>query len=222
MISPVPSWNITRNSLLSMRRVLEGCPENFWENLTHQGKSRQRLKEIVAPKNDLGVSVKRWIEEMMKPYLDMVRYQNPHLMYCRVGALRTQPNAKSQYKNSDSQLHADYPETVKMRDPGERPVSIIMALDEPFNFLYEDKENDDDNEDVDEDDICELVVNKGHAIAFTDELFHAGGENSTNRENYRLLFSYVVSDEKDYPNNMAFTKNKANMDKLNAARKKRG
>ena len=86
--------------------------KNYWENLTHQGASRQWLKEIVEPKNDLGVSVKRRIEEMMKPYLDMVRYQNPYLMYFRVGALRTQPKAKSQYKNSGSQLHADYPETV--------------------------------------------------------------------------------------------------------------
>ena len=30
---------------------------------------------------------------------------------------------------------------------------------------------------------------------------------------YRL-FAYVVSDEKDYPNNIVFTKNKANMEKL--------
>ncbi len=108
-----------------------------------------------------------------------------------------------------------------MRDPGECPVSIIIALDKPFMFLYEDKDNNDANDDVDEDDICELVVNKGHAIAFTDDLIHAGGENSTKWENYRL-FAYVVSDEKDYSNNMVFTKNKANMEKLNAARKKGG
>jgi hypothetical protein len=221
MISPAPGWNITKKSLLIMRKVLETCPKHFWENLTHQGTSRQWLKEIVAPRNEQGESVKLQIEEMMKPYLDMVKYQNPHLRFCRVGALRTQPESDSQYKKSGNQLHADYPETVKMRYPDERPVSIIMALDEPFKFLYEDKDNNDDDDDVDEDDICELMVNRGHAIAFTDELFHAGGENSTKRENYRL-FAYVVSDEKDYPNNMVFTKNKANMEKLNAARKKRG
>jgi hypothetical protein len=34
------------------------------------------------------------------------------------------------------------------------------------------------------------------------------------------LFAYIVSNEKDYPNNMVFTKNKPNMIKLNAARKK--
>ncbi len=100
-------------------------------------------------------------------------------------------------------------------------MSIIMALDEPFKFLYEDKDYDDYDDDVNEDDICELTVNKGHAIAFTDELFHAGGDNSTGKTIYRL-FAYVVSNKKDYPNNMVFTKNRPNMKKLNAARKKNG
>ncbi len=75
-------------------------------------------------------------------------------------------------------------------------MSIIMALDEPFKFLYEDKDNDDDDDDVNENDICELIINKGHAIAFTDELFHAGGDNSTEKTIY-CLFAYVVSDKKD-------------------------
>ncbi len=99
-------------------------------------------------------------------------------------------------------------------------MSIIMALDEPFKFLYEDKENDNDDDYVDENDICELTVNKGHAIAFTNELFHAVGDNSTEKTIYHL-FAYVVSNEKDYPNNMVFTKNRASMKKLNAARNKR-
>ncbi len=66
-----------------------------------------------------------------------------------------------------------------------------------------------------------MTVNKGHAIVFTDELFHAGGDNITNRTIYRL-FAYVASDKKDYPNNMVFTKNMANMKELNAAKKKKG
>ena len=98
-------------------------------------------------------------------------------------------------------------------------MSIIMALDEPFNFLYEDKDNDNHDDNVDEDDICTLTVRKGHAIAFRNELFHAGGDNSTGETIY-CLFAYIVSNEKDYPNNMVFTKNKPNMKKLNAARKK--
>ncbi len=98
-------------------------------------------------------------------------------------------------------------------------MSIIMALDEPFKFLYEDKDYYNYDDDVDEDDICELTVNKGHAIAFTDELFHAGGDNSKGKTIY-CLFAYIVSNKKDYPNNMVFTKNRPNMKKLNAARKK--
>jgi hypothetical protein len=76
---------------------------------------------------------------------------------------------------------------------------------------------DDDN--VDEDDICSLRVNGGHAIAFSNELFHAGGENNTTKFNY-CLCAYIVSDEEDYPNNRVFTKTKGNMKKLNAAREK--
>ena len=97
---------------------------------------------------------------------------------------------------------------------------MIMALDESLDFLYEDKDvnnNDDDN--IDEDDICSLRVNGGHAIAFTNELFHAGGENNTAKFNY-CLFVYIMSNEEDYPNNQVFTKTKGNMEKLNAAGEK--
>ncbi len=122
-----------------MRKVLEGCQKKIWENSTHQGPSRQWLKEIAAPQTEQDESVRLQIEEMMKPYLNMITFQNPHLRYCRVGTLWTQPNTPSQYKKSGDQLHADYPETVKVRDPGERPMSIIMALDEPFKFYMRTK-----------------------------------------------------------------------------------
>ncbi len=62
-------------------------------------------------------------------------------------------------------------------------------------------------------------MNGGHAIAFTNELFHAAGENNTAKFNYRL-FAYIVSNEEDYPNNQVFTKTKGNMKKLNTAREK--
>ena len=86
-------------------------------------------------------------------------------------------------------------------------------------FLYEDKDDDDGDDNVDDDDICSITVRSGHAIAFTNELFHAGGENMTKKTIYRL-FAYIVSDEKDYPNSKVFTKNRSNMNKLNAARKR--
>ena len=89
---------------------------------------------------------------------------------------------------------------------------MIMALDD-FNFLYEDKDGDDDDDNVDED----ITVRSGHAIAFTNELFHARGGNMTKKTIY-CLFAYIVSDEKDYPNSEVFMKNRSNMNKLNAAR----
>jgi hypothetical protein len=95
---------------------------------------------------------------------------------------------------------------------------MIMALDEPFVFLYGGKDNDNDDDNVDEDDICTMTARNSHAIAFTNELFHAGEDNVTVETIYHL-FSYIVSNEKDYPNKMVFTKNKPNMNKLNAARK---
>jgi len=41
----------------------------------------------------------------------------------------------------------------------------------------------------------------------------------TKKKIYRL-FVYIVSDEKDYPNSTVFTKNRSNMNKLNAARER--
>ena len=58
-------------------------------------------------------------------------------------------------------------------------------------------------------------------LPFTDELFHAGGDNSTKKEIYRL-FAYVVSDEKDYPNNMVFTKKQGEYEKAKCRKETMG
>ncbi len=64
-----------------------------------------------------------------------------------------------------------------------------------------------------------MTVRKDHAIAFTNELFHADGANNTGKTIYHL-FAYIVSNEEDYPNNRVFTKNRPNIIKLNAARRR--
>jgi hypothetical protein len=48
MISPAPSWHITRDKMRRMRLVLEGCPKNYG-NFPEEGPSRQWLKEIGDP-----------------------------------------------------------------------------------------------------------------------------------------------------------------------------
>ena len=216
MLSPAPMWDISREKKRRMTQILEKCPDGWWEPLPGQGNGRRWLKGI----NEIGKwnsgGVKQQIEAMMRPYLDFVKNQYPCMRYWRVGALETKPLTPSQYEKMKNQLHSDYSETALKREAGERPMSMIMALDD-FNFLYEDKDDDDDDDNVDEDDLCCITVRSGHAIAFTNELFHAGGENMTNKTIYRL-FAYIVSDEKDYPNSKVFTKNRSNMNKLNAAR----
>ena len=160
--------------------------------------------------------MKQQIKAIMRPYLEFIKNQYPCMRYWRVGALQTKPHTESQYAKKEHQLHSDYSESALQREPGEHPMSMIMALDD-VNFLYEDKEDDDDDDNVAEDDICHITVRSGHAIAFTNELFHAGGGNTTNKTIY-CLFAYIVSDENDYPNSKVFTKNRSNMNKLHKAR----
>jgi hypothetical protein len=145
MISPASLWNIPLENRRRMRAVLEGCPDGWWEILTKQGNSRRQLKGINEIGNITGGDVRQQIEAMMHLYLDFIKNQYPCLRYWRVGALQTKPNTQSQYKKSGNQLHSDYSETALRREPGERPMSMIMALDESFNFLYENKDiNNDD------------------------------------------------------------------------------
>jgi hypothetical protein len=173
-----------------MRAVLGGCPDGWWEILNKQGNNRWQLKGINEIGSITGEGVRQQIEAMMHLYLDFIKNEYPCLRFWRVGALQTKPNTQSQYKKLGNQLHSDYSETALRREPGERPMLMIMALDESFDFLYEDKDVDNDDDDnIDEDDICSLRVNGGHAIAFTNELFHAGGEDNTAKFNYRL-FAY--------------------------------
>jgi len=99
MFSPVPMWNITQENTTRMRVVLENCCTKGWyRNLPNQGIGRQWLKGVVEIGNQHGDSMRQQIEEMMHPYLDFIKSQYPHLRYWRVGALWTEPNAKSQYE----------------------------------------------------------------------------------------------------------------------------
>ena len=79
------------------------------------------------------------------------------MRFWKVGALKTKPFVKSQYKKWGFKLHTDYEEDVMKCQANERPMSMIMALDK-FEFLYQnsldkyDDDNDNDNDNEDEDD----------------------------------------------------------------------
>jgi hypothetical protein len=66
--------------------------------------------------------------------------------------------------------------------------------------------------------ITTMTVHGMQAIAFTNELFHAGGENKTDKHIYQL-FAYIVSNHADFLDGTLFTENKSNMTKLDNPRK---
>ncbi len=135
MFSLAPMWNITRDNMRRMRMALKNCcTKGRWGNLPNQGTGRQWLKGIVDIGNQHGDSVRQQIEEMMHPYLDIIKSQYPHLRYWRVGALWTEPNTKSQYEKCGDQLHSDYSEEVVKRDHQNCHMSMIMSLDEDFKL----------------------------------------------------------------------------------------
>jgi hypothetical protein len=77
--------------------------------------------------------------------------------------------------------------------------------------------DDHNNNDDDNDGIKQMTVNKGEAIAFPKECFHAGGQNSSNKFLYRL-FAYIVRNISDFPAGTVFTRNESNMKKLQKER----
>ena len=101
--------------------------------------SRRQLKGINEIGSITGGGARQQIEAMMHPYLDFIKNQYPCLRYWRVGALQTKPNTQSQYKKWGNQLHSDYSETALRREPGEHPMSMIMTLDETFDFYMRTK-----------------------------------------------------------------------------------
>ncbi len=151
----------------------------------------------------------------MEPFLNYIRIQNPSLQYWKVGVLHTAPRSPSQYGKMDWQLHSDYSEEVLLRPECKQPMSLIIALDN-FEFVYEL----DNEEDEDEAEIKTMTVHGMQAIAVTNELFHAGGENKMDKTLYHL-FVYIVSHHADFPNGTVFTRNKSNVTKLEKERRRK-
>jgi hypothetical protein len=62
-----------------------------------------------------------------------------------------------------------------------------------------------------------VTVQRGQAIAFTYEQLHAGGPNNGTEKVY-CLFTYIVSDEADYPPNEVFPETNCRKARRSAAR----
>ncbi len=118
----------------------------------------------------------------MMCYVDLVQRQYPALKLEWMGAIKSAPNAKSQYIGHRKLLHSDYSTSVLERTPNECPVSTIVAL-HPFNFLY----------------LLRQDMTR-RDIVFTNYCLHSGGANLTS-ETAIWLFAYMVSHTEDFPGN---------------------
>ena len=136
--------------------------------------------------------VYKLVKKCIGPYLQFVQDHYPALQHYKLAVLKSMPGAASQYSRCNLRLHSDYPESVNLLTPHERPVSLIVALD-PFELIYLNSRTDRRS------DIITQTVHKGQAIAFTNYCLHAGGENNTPQVCYRL-FAYIANNPNDIPN----------------------
>ncbi len=139
---------------------------------TKCGTARQYLKELSTHKslqkvNDQAMAV-------IQPFVtNVVSQHHKALTLFKVGAICSH-GVDSQYGLVGS-LHCDYDDDVNKKVPGERPQSIIMALD-PFKLLYE---SDTGSGGLTDGKIEELHVNRGQAVVFSSSFCHSGGSNYT-------------------------------------------
>jgi len=136
------------------------------------------------------------VERCMSRYIAEVQKKYPKLTHYKLAVVRSAPNAKSQYEGNQNRLHSDYDCIVNLRPPHERPVSLMVALDE-FNFMYLHSRAHARKQ------IITQSVKPGQAVAFTNYCLHAGGPNDTNEYRHRL-FAYMVSHIVDLPDNRVY------------------
>ena len=129
---------------------------------------------------------------------EYISKQFPSLTHFRLGAIKTGPNAPSQYAGHNYKLHSDFDDKAYRHSPEDRPLSFMMALDQfelislPHNSLTRN-------------DVVNTVVGPGEVVIFTNNCLHSGGENKTKKMVYRI-FGYVVSGEIDFPLNKVYLK----------------
>ena len=136
------------------------------------------------------------VKKCIAPYLDFVQTKYPSLKHVKLAALKSMPGATSQYSRCFGRLHCDYDDSVNLRAPHDRPVSLMVAID-PFEIIYLNNRTDCRR------DIITQAVHRGQAIAFTNYCLHAGGVNNTPNVCYRL-FAYIASNPIDIPSGRVF------------------
>jgi hypothetical protein len=146
-----------------------------WDGLTG-GKFRSKsLRKFVL---DLSAqtTVNSLVERVMFPLVEIVRANYPTLLSVKYGAIKSLPGCPSQYKGHCSRLHSDYDKVYLDIPSNQRPVSIILALDD-FKFIYLPHLS------LARKDMITLQVSPGLGIIFTNDCLYSGGENDSGKTN---------------------------------------
>jgi len=170
--------------------MIERVPQNKWSWLAGTLDSgRQWIKNMDV---DLPI-LNAFIKEKTRKYVRLVLEKHPNLTHIRYSVLKSGPGIRSQYEGCGRELHSDYSREVEYEIPDDRPVSMIIALDE-FEFVYLQDRNHHREQ---------LRIQKIYPlqmIVFTNYCLHAGGANPSNKECIRI-FAYMVSNPAHLPIN---------------------
>ncbi|MFM8445826.1 MAG: hypothetical protein ACKN9Z_00475 [Actinomycetota bacterium] len=171
-----------------LRRILNYSDTRLWHKLTGGGESRFFAKDL-----EKHTDIYNYVMDELQYYITYAQMKFPKLIHVKGGAILSAPHAPAQIDGHNGKLHSDYTADVSQRPLDERPVSIIVAVD-PFALKYLPNDN------MMRKDIQKICVRQREMVMFTSACLHSGDTNESNE--YRLrLFAYLVSNEKDFPQN---------------------
>ena len=179
------------------REVVRPKLESFknWVNITGGSKKRAYIPNLDDGKGS-HQPIAELLERETKWVRDFIQDKYPALQYYKLGAIRSEACAPSQYVGHRHRLHSDYDSFVNDRAAEERPVSFMVALDR-FQLIHSRPDRDGNEE------LVTRWVEAGDLVVFTNNLMHSGGENPEGHSVYRV-FGYMVSDPADFPGTHVF------------------
>jgi hypothetical protein len=136
------------------------------------------------------------VEQVMQPLIKIVQSKYPSLVYVKYGALQSAPNCPSQYSCHQDKFHSNYEYFYLNLPPEQRPVSVILALDN-FKLMYLPHLK------LTQSEIRTITIPPGHGVIFTNACLHSGGVNDSESTMY-CLFAYMASDRSHIPHNRVY------------------
>jgi hypothetical protein len=111
-----------------LRNLLHYSNTKMWDKLTGGGDSRFFAKYL-----EKHPVIYDYVMTELRDYITYLQQTYPKLKHVKGGAILSAPNTPAQIDGHYGKLHFDYTANVLERPPGERPISLIPAVD-PFGL----------------------------------------------------------------------------------------